>query len=166
MAQSLDEIVWAVDPRHDTLPSVVEYLSHQADDLLEETNIRLKLNRPKDVPNHVVSARLRHQLFLAVSEALNNAVKHSQATQMEIDISLVKSRFQIIVSDNGVGFDPQDQKEKGHGMSNMQARLKNIEGNFEITSQPGRGARVLISVEIKSPRELQKNGVASTLSQK
>ena len=146
MAQSLDEIVWAVNPEHDTLEGLVEYLSQTADDFLEDTSIRSHVKLPANLPSWHGPANVRHQLFLAFKEALNNAVKHAAASEIQIELTAEPGRFQITIADNGVGFDLACPRAGGSGLKNMRQRLEAIGGQFE-PCQPA-GARHQITMTI------------------
>ncbi|MDB6125984.1 MAG: putative two-component system sensor kinase [Pedosphaera sp.] len=153
MAQSLDEIVWAVNPEHDTLESLFEYLSQSADEFLEETNIRLRLNMPRRVPSAKISAEIRHQLFLVVREALNNAVKHADATEIRIDFIFAEDRLHVAILDNGNGFEANSQLRGGNGLKNMRGRLEGVGGQFEILSRRGEGTKIRMTVGLKIPHD-------------
>lgn len=148
MAQSLDEIVWAVNPQHDTLEGLVEYLSHAADDFLEDTSIRSRLKLPANLPSCTVPADVRHQLFLAFKEALNNAVKYAAASEIQIELTAEPARFQILIADNGVGFDLASPRAGGNGLNNMRKRLEVIRGQFAIASQPGHGTQITMTIPL------------------
>jgi len=155
MAQSLDEIVWAVNPQHDTLEGLVEYLSQSADDFLEETPIRSRVRLPTFLPPCAIPAEVRHQLFLAFREALNNAIKHAAASEMQIELAASPTQFQIIVADNGIGFDPLLPHVNGNGLSNMRQRLETIGGTFELSSHRARGTVIKLTIPLSpSPQAL------------
>jgi signal transduction histidine kinase len=148
MAQSLDEIVWAVNPEHDRLEGLVEYLTQSADDFLEDTPIRSRLKLPANLPRGTVPADVRHQLFLAFKEALNNAVKHAAASEIEIEFAAEPGRFQILIADNGVGFDPACPRAGGSGLNNMRRRLEAIGGQFELSSRQQQGTRIKMGIPL------------------
>ena len=149
MAQSLDAIVWAVNPKHDTLEGLVEYLSQYADDFLEDTPIHCRLKLPPSQPDCVVLAEVRHQLFLAFAEALNNAVRHSHASEIQIELAVVPGGFRIRIADNGVGFDPALTRPGGNGLKNMRQRLEGIGGRFELGSRPGQGSEITLAIPLR-----------------
>jgi signal transduction histidine kinase len=148
MAQSLDEIVWAVNPQHDTLEGLVEYLSQTADDFLEDTAIRFRLKLPDQLPRCTIPAETRHQLFLAFKEALNNAVKHAAASEIQVELTAEPGRFQIRIADNGVGFDLASVRAGRNGLSNMRKRLEAIRGQFAIANQPGHGTQITMTIPL------------------
>jgi signal transduction histidine kinase len=148
MAQALDEIVWAVNPEHDTLEGLAEYLTQATDDFLEDTPIRLRLVVPAGLPACTIPAEVRHQLFLAYKEALNNAVKHGAASEIRIELATEPTRLHIIVADNGVGFDASAPDARGNGLRNMRHRLESIGGRFDLESRPGQGTRIGFTVVV------------------
>jgi len=152
LTRSLDEIVWAVNPRHDTLDSLATYLGKFAQDFLGAANIRCRLNLPVSVPSWPLSAEVRHNVFLAFKEALNNGVKHAQATEIRISLTLETSAFTLTVEDNGRGFSPGSiaapDTATEDGLKNMRKRLSEIGGAAEIKSTPSKGASVTFRVPI------------------
>ena len=84
ITRSLDEIVWAANPTHDTLESFAEYLASNAQRFLQAANIRCRLDFPLQLPSQTVPSQVRHHLFLSCREAINNVVKHAHATSVLI----------------------------------------------------------------------------------
>lgn len=154
LTRSLDEIVWAVNPRHDTLDSLATYLGKFAQDFLNAANIRCRLDLPVSVPSWPLTAEVRHNVFLAFKEALNNAVKHAQAAEVRVSLNLQPSAFKLIVEDNGRGFSPPlaapDAANTEDGLQNMRKRLAEVGGSCEIYSQPNKGTRITFAVPIAS----------------
>jgi signal transduction histidine kinase len=148
MAQSLDEIVWAVNPQHDTLEGLIEYLSQYADDFLEDTPIRSRLKVPAELPRRIVPAEIRHELFLAYKEALNNAVKHASASEIQIDMTVEPAQFQIRIADNGKGFEPAAVNASGSGLKNMRQRLAGIGGQFELSTNVEEGTAIRLTLPL------------------
>jgi len=103
---SLDEIVWAVNPQNDTVEHVASYLGHYAQEYFQETGIECKVDIPERLPPYTLSSQLRHHLLLAVHEAFTNALKHSHASQISVCMIYDGSALEIVISDNGNGFDP------------------------------------------------------------
>ena len=149
VTRSLDEIVWAVDPRHDTLDSLVDYMGRFAQEFLTTANLRCRLDLPVEVPAWPLTAEVRHNLFLAFKEALNNAVRHAAASEVRISLRLHPDSFELVVKDNGRGFDrghsewaDPDRLAAGNGLANMKKRLARIGGRCEISSETGAGTSV------------------------
>jgi ligand-binding sensor domain-containing protein/signal transduction histidine kinase len=160
LLQTVDEIVWAVDPQNDTLESLAVYLGHHATEYLQNTSVECELNIAPDLPVHPLTAETRHNLFLAFEEAVSNALKHSGATRLRVDLSQKNGSFEISIEDNGRGFElpPKSAAAKagakpagkrGNGLKNMRQRLAGLGGEARIESQRGQGTRVTFILPIK-----------------
>ena len=161
LTRSMDEIVWAVNPRHDSLDSLAVYLGKFAQDYLRAAGIRCRLNMPEDLPPWPVTAEARHNLFLALKEALHNVVKHSDGNEVRVTLAWRTKAIVLSVQDNGRGFTPglpahgdpgdPDRIEAGHGITNMKLRLAEIHGTCEIQSAPKTGTTVIFDVPVQAP---------------
>jgi signal transduction histidine kinase len=148
--QSLDEIVWAVNPQKDSLEHLVSYIAQYARDYFRRTDIECDLEVPAQLPVQPLSSQARHHIFLAVQEALANILKHSGATRAKITVSCRGITFEISISDNGVGFDPvagelnSTDSDAGfcNGLRNMRQRLAELDGQFFLESAPGKGTAI------------------------
>jgi signal transduction histidine kinase/ligand-binding sensor domain-containing protein len=157
LTRSMDEIVWAVNPKHDTPDSLASYLGKYAQDYLGTAGVRCRLDLPVQLPAWSVTAEVRHNLFLAFKEALNNVVKHAAAKEVRIILALSASSLALEVEDDGRGFNvassysdesASNRIAHGNGLLNMKRRLSEIRGEFEIQSAPGKGTRIRFTVPI------------------
>jgi signal transduction histidine kinase/ligand-binding sensor domain-containing protein len=130
---ALDEIVWAVNPRHDTFRSLAEYLAAFAGKFLGRAGITLRRDVPRDLPQVSLDAERRHNIFLAVREALNNAVKHSGASEVWLRMRLEAGELNVSVDDNGHGISTQAD-ELSEGLRGMRDRMERIGGTCRIES--------------------------------
>lgn len=157
MTRALDEIVWAIDPRHDTFDSLVGYMSRFAQELLGAANLRCRLDVPVDVPAWPLTAEIRHNLFLAFKEALTNVIKHAAAAEVRIALETRGPAFILFIRDDGSGFDreqPPSSKERGriatgNGLRNIERRLALIGGRCEISSAAGKGTTVSFVIPVQ-----------------
>jgi signal transduction histidine kinase len=138
---ALDVIVWAVNPKENSLQSLADYLASFADEFLTASGIACRLNLPVSFPAVTLDGRTRHDLFLATKEALNNAVRHARATEVELSLALEQTTLTIGVRDNGAGFE-KSAKTFGHGLGNLQSRLEKLGGGCQIDTAPGGGTTV------------------------
>ncbi len=145
--QTMDEIVWAVNPGNDTLQSLGDYLCKVATALLGGAGIACQLDVPAVLPERPVSAELRHNLVLAVREALNNVVKHSRASAASLALRLEGGGVTIEIADNGIGLGAA-AAGRGNGLGNLRRRLAESRGTCEIESNPGGGTRVCLAVTL------------------
>jgi signal transduction histidine kinase len=148
LGRSMDEIVWAVNPRNDTLPSLVSFLQQFVSEYLEPTPIRCRLDGASELPPVLLRSQARHNLFLAVKEAIHNVADHSGATEVWIRLHWADRVLRISVEDNGRGFDPAKAPCARNGLGNMRSRLEEIGGDCILESQPGQGCRVRFTLPI------------------
>jgi len=160
LTRAMDEIVWAVNPTHDTLDSLVTYLGRYAQNFLSTAGIRCRLDVPVNLPAWALTSEVRHNVFLAMKEALHNVVKHAGATEVRVLLEVQSRGFVLLVADNGRGFDwravnshntsPADVARiyGGNGLSNMLKRLEEIGGRCEWETAPGEGTRVKLVVTV------------------
>jgi ligand-binding sensor domain-containing protein/signal transduction histidine kinase len=142
VTDSLDEIVWAVNPRNDTLPHLVNYIGQFAIDFLGAAGLQAKVDLPDHPPERMVSADVRHNLFLAVKESLNNVVRHAHASEASLTVEVKGKALALIVQDNGRGFESAPANGCADGLRNIRQRMAEIDGGCEIQSAPGAGTRI------------------------
>jgi signal transduction histidine kinase len=153
--ESLEEIVWSVDPKADSVRSFVEHTSQFAEEFLHSANIRFDLIKPSVMIDGTLPGGIRHNLFLAFKESLNNVHKHAQAEQVKIRFYLTPKHLSLEVSDNGQGYCPSlvdavSRNSQSHGLSNMRIRLESVDGLVCVDSQPNRGTTICFQVPIQS----------------
>lgn len=142
--RSLEEIVWAVRPGSDTLQSLVEYLTHFANELFEGSPMRCRLDLPTDLPARTLPPDLRHNIFLIAKEALTNALRHAGGTVVFVQLKMNGNHFKLVIADDGKGFEVKSSSPDGrhNGLGNMRRRAEAIGGVLNMTSEPGKGTRV------------------------
>jgi signal transduction histidine kinase len=152
--QALDEIVWAINPKNDTLDALVGYLNQYASQFFENTSIRCRLDAPERLSSLLLPAELRHDLFLVVKEALNNVLKHAQASEVTITAAESSGILEITIADNGRGFDAASPSrgQPGDGLQNMRKRMAKLRGGFFLASLPGEGTKLRLTVKLNGDR--------------
>jgi ligand-binding sensor domain-containing protein/signal transduction histidine kinase len=158
LTRAMDEIVWAVNPKHDTLDSLATYLGGFAQDVLAPAGIRCRLNVPVCLPPLAVTAEVRHNVFLAFKETLHNVLKHASASEVEISLETAPAGFALIIADNGCGFALHSTKETGlgpderqrlgggNGLLNVRKRMEDLGGRCEWETAPSRGTNVRLVI--------------------
>jgi len=147
--RNMDEIVWAVNPKNDTVENLANYLCQFAREHFEMSSTRLHLDVPPNLPDAPLTAEVRHNLFLVVKEALNNAVKHAHAADVWLRVNADGNQLSIEVEDNGGGMVENPTGRKGHGMDNLQNRTAQIGGRLDILSGQGHGTRLTIRLHLE-----------------
>jgi ligand-binding sensor domain-containing protein/signal transduction histidine kinase len=147
ITQAMDEIVWTINPKNDTLDQLANYIFQYAQEYFQDTGVSCRLDVPAQLPDQVVSTEARHNLFMVVKEALNNTLKHSQATEVRVGLAVTDSRVTITIADNGRGFAIGQARGKGNGLDNMRQRLEQIGGRLVLESEPGHGTIIRLEAE-------------------
>lgn len=163
LLQTLDEIVWAVNPQNDTLENLAAYLGYYVTEYLHNTSVECKLDIPPNLPLIPLTAETRHNIFLAFEEAVSNALRHSGATRVCVDMNQSDDRFEIRIQDNGRGFDrspdlasagkdnsSSTRKQRGNGLVNIVQRLESVGGEATIESTRGKGTVVTLRLWTKT----------------
>jgi signal transduction histidine kinase len=155
MVTSLDEIVWSLNPRHDSLASLSKYFCEYAQQLLQLTTVRCRLEVPDILPDRPLTADQRHHLLLAFKEALTNVVRHAGANEARIGIGVEDGLLVVTVADDGRGWDKAARTAGADGLENLARRLEELGGGCQIFSQPGQGTRVRMVLPLANPTALR-----------
>lgn len=148
MVNKLNDIVWLVNPEKDSLQKVMERLEEYADEMAIIKNIEVKINTPAKLTAINLPVKSRRNIYLFCKEAINNAVKYSHASVIELSIrEFDNKRIEFSIHDNGKGFDAIAVK-KGNGLMNMQQRTRDINGEFSLQSSPGHGTTISLTCKI------------------
>src|SRR5262249_35589126 len=142
LLQSLDRMLWAVNPRNDSLEKLSGYLNRYAAEYFQNTPVRCRLAFPQHLPMVQLSAETRHNIFLAFEEALANPLNHSAASQVSAELSCHNGTIEIAIADNGRGFivetgteaAPTRNNGEHLGLSGMRDRLRSVGGECQIHS--------------------------------
>ncbi len=145
---ALDEIVWAINPSNDTLESLVNYACKYAQEYLELAGIRHRFDVPAQLPVADIAPEVRHNVFLAFKESVNNVVKHARATSVSIRLRLEPESFTLQVEDDGRGLAGQPEKSGRNGLRNLRKRMTDIGGDFSIGPATERGTLVQLTAPL------------------
>jgi signal transduction histidine kinase len=129
-------------------------LEDSIQDLISNINLTRKLHVQLQIGEPIepyLSKNQKLTTFRIIQEALNNAIRHAKATTVRLEIEKVKNSIQMIIEDDGIGFNPMTVK-KGAGLNNIQNRVYLIDGNHSIQSQPNEGCKIIINFPIKQSK--------------
>lgn len=140
--QAMDEVVWTINPKNDSLENLANYIFQYAQEYFQNTGVRCRLDLPTQLPERAISTEMRHNLFMAVKEALNNVLKHAAATEVRITLAVAEKKLSLTIIDNGRGFDLDHARSTGDGLRNMKDRLEQIGGRLRVESTPDKGTTI------------------------
>lgn len=155
VVDDLGEIIWAMNPKNDDLPSFVSYLRQHASEYLSTAGIDGNFSFPEDCPQLPMTSEQRRNIFLVVKEALHNVVKHSGAGVVNLSLGLEGRNIKITIEDDGKGFEPSGPLQIGNGLSSMRSRIEKLGGSYSLSSDPGKGTLIQFSVSL-SPLHLER----------
>ena len=148
--RALDEIVWAVNPSNDTLEGLTTYACKYAQEYLALAGLRYRAEVPAQLPATPLPPEVRHHAFLAFKEAVNNVVKHAQASEAWIRLYLDPAGFTFEIEDNGRGLASSPAPQNRNGLRNMKKRMEEIGGRFSLEPGSQGGTRVRLTIPLKT----------------
>jgi signal transduction histidine kinase len=158
LTRSLDEIVWAVNPKNDSLDRFVAHLCTYAPEFLRSAGVRCRLDVPVEVPSITLPSDVRHHLHLGVKEALHNVAKHAGASEARVQLRLNADELVVVIADDGAGFGatPADGQD---GLANLATRMREVGGKYERGGGTERGTVITLTVPLR-PRPPKAGGSA------
>lgn len=147
--KALDEIVWAVNPHNDTLQDLLDFGGQYAMDFLGAAGVRCRVDFPMTPLTQNLPADVRHALLMVLKEALNNVVKHAQATEVWLRVACENGELRWGIEDNGRGFATAPDNALADGLRNMRERLAEFGGTCVLETSPGAGVKILFVLPLK-----------------
>ncbi|MFZ5948695.1 MAG: histidine kinase [Stygiobacter sp.] len=149
VVDNISEIVWAINPKNDSLDNLAAYLREYAADLFDSKGINCTIAFSEISSNIPLQSELKRNIFLAVKETFNNIIKHSNAKNVYFSFTLTKNKITISIKDDGIGFEMNNSKPKGNGLINIQSRIKECGGLVSIHSEIGHGTELKFEILLK-----------------
>ncbi len=147
MMERMSDIVWSINPGHDSLEQLLVRMKEFAAEMLESKNIRYTFVERDDLSDIKLDLDTRKNLFLIYKESINNAAKYSEGTEVTITLGRNGGALSLSVRDNGKGFVTGDIRN-GNGLSNMKERARVMKGRLVHTTAPGKGTEVLAELPV------------------
>ncbi|WP_170971054.1 ligand-binding sensor domain-containing protein [Ilyomonas limi] len=144
-SQALDDIVWSINTSNDTLEQTAARMRRYAGEIFEGANINYSLFMDEPFAQHKLNMEQRRDCFLMYKEVINNIYKHANATEVNIRVTMNKNHLNIIIQDNGNGFDTNSITHR-NGVKNIRRRAAKWNGTVLIESVKGKGTTVQISM--------------------
>jgi signal transduction histidine kinase/ligand-binding sensor domain-containing protein len=149
LVDAMSDIVWAVNPRTDSLSDLTRRMHRFAEETLGAAEIGLTFTAPPSGLDRKLGADLRRELYLILKESVNNIARHSGASWATVELTCHRNDLRLAISDDGRGFDPQASVD-GNGIASMRKRAAAFGGQFAIESSAGRGTRVTLRASIRT----------------
>ncbi|MCR6108042.1 histidine kinase [Salipaludibacillus agaradhaerens] len=127
------------------VPTLTKYLRNAE----EHTGVSItfqRLGKEQRLPSEMEVA-----IFRFIQEAVQNACKHAEATEIVVKMEMKKDIVNAVIKDDGKGFDPAVKKEGSFGLVGMKERINMLDGRLSIDSKPGKGTLIMVQVPVKPP---------------
>jgi two-component sensor histidine kinase len=151
LVDGMGEIVWAMNPQRDQLGDLQQRMRHFASDVLEVRGIEFSFHTTVADANLPLRSDFRREVYLIFKEAINNSIRHSECTSIEVMLSTANSEFFLQISDNGCGLQKVKEEDGGLGglgVKNMTKRAATLGGSLEIASRAEGGTQVILRVPL------------------
>lgn len=146
--EKMDDIVWSISSKNDTVGNLFIRIQQFASSVLEAKDIDYEVQVPEKIKELKLDMQKRQHIYLILKEAINNLIKYSGCSSVSIKADCVGGMLKIEVADDGQGFD-KEKIRLGNGLNNMQQRTDFMRGNLQITTTPGNGTSIILSVQIE-----------------
>jgi len=146
----MSDIVWSINPDHDSLDKVIARMQDAASELFADTETTVSVEADPAVLPMNLPLEKRHDFFLIYKEAITNVARYSEATQVRVRLHCEGNRLKLVVQDNGKGFDtaqPKTRSGGGNGLKNMRVRAEKIDATLTIEPEVGCGTTVTLWVK-------------------
>jgi signal transduction histidine kinase len=145
--EALDDIVWSINSKNDSGEELAARMRRYVADIFEADHISCNMNVNDNFSAIKMTMEKRRDLYLVFKEALNNILKHSQASMVNIELSVQDNRVLVHIADNGKGFDV-DQPTNRNGLKNMKKRIQKWKGMVVFESTAGKGTSLHITLPV------------------
>jgi signal transduction histidine kinase len=147
-AEAMDELVWTINARNDTVESFAYYVGQFAEEYVASAGLRCRLEIPVDLSDRPLGADVRRHLYLASKEAVTNAVKHARATEVGVTVQISDGALVLEIRDDGGGLPPGELAPTANGLKNLRERMKAAGGTLDIESAAHAGTRIRCRVPL------------------
>ncbi len=147
--ETMSDIVWSINPNHDSLEQLLFKMKEFAGEILDAKNMAYSFEEKMegDSKHLLLNATVRRNIFLVFKEAVNNAAKYSEGNNLKIAAWIEGKSLNFKIEDDGKGF-VRGSIKTGNGLKNMEARANELSAVFRQESSPGNGTKVFLSVPI------------------
>jgi two-component system sensor histidine kinase UhpB len=146
--ENMSDIVWAIKSESDYVENVLQRMNQFASEILDAKNIELDFKSDPSLSAARLKMKQRKNLYLFFKEAINNAAKHSGAKMVSVRVFKKEGCIELMVKDDGKGFDNTNHSLNGNGMNSMKKRAEELNGNFEIQHHLNEGTEIRLKFKI------------------
>ena len=142
---AMGDIVWAIDPKRESLLDLVRRMRQHAGEIFTQRDIEVRFRAPDAEEGSRPGMEARRDVLLIFKEAVSNAARHSGCSAVDVELRVAGARLVLTVADDGIGCDASVESE-GQGLASMRRRARRLGGTLEIASVPGSGTKVTLDI--------------------
>jgi signal transduction histidine kinase/ligand-binding sensor domain-containing protein len=146
LVDNLQDIIWILNPKNDTLENLAAYIREYTLKFFEPFGVEIQFHYPENFSHIQLSEETRRNIFLTVKEIFNNIAKHAWCNTVQVTIIYSSTEINLTIKDDGKGFDLNNVRQFGNGLINMQNRIEQIGGKYEIVSEQNKGTKTKIEI--------------------
>lgn len=146
-SQALNDIIWSVNSRNDTIEEILTRMRRYAAELFDNSDTNCFLSLDEAAAGKKLSMEQRKDLYLIYKESMNNIFKHAEASNVWINIKWLKGKLHLKIKDDGIGFD-SSLNPGGNGLKNIRSRTEKWKGNSTINTATGSGTLIEIIIPL------------------
>ena len=137
MVSVMSDMVWTLNPANDPFQKMIDRMQSYASAVLSAKNIKMNFETDESLNSVLLKPEIRKNIFLIFKEAINNAAKYSESSEVAVRLKSLNGRLMMQISDNGKGFNNSNSQSGGNGILNMKERAEEINAEFVIDSTQG-----------------------------
>jgi methionine-rich copper-binding protein CopC len=137
---AISDIIWSIDPSNDNWEDLLARMRRHASDVIESKGIRYSIDLPETLAGHTPTMQQRRHLWLLFKELVTNTAQHSHCTHAEIAMTTPGRDIELIVRDDGIGFD-MDTVSRGTGLKSLHDRANALGAAIKLDTEPGKGTQ-------------------------
>ncbi|HYJ92468.1 MAG TPA: ATP-binding protein, partial [Pyrinomonadaceae bacterium] len=155
LVQAMGDIVWAINPRKDSLQELIKRMRRFAADIFSSSGIKFEFETNEFVDPIALGANIRREIFVIFKEAVNNIARHSVCKNVNLELHVNANHLILVLEDDGHGFNVLEKLSEsfspeigGNGLINMRKRAADLGGECLIVSEIGKGTNIRIDVPL------------------
>jgi len=146
LVDNLQDIIWVLNPKNDSLESLAAYIREYALKYFDSMDVILLFHYPALIPVVKLAEEIRRSIFLVIKETFTNIAKHAGCSSVSIELTIGAGSFEFRISDNGKGFERSEVRNFANGLQNMQNRMEQAGGKFQLNAFPGKGTQTILAI--------------------
>lgn len=148
VVNKLDDLVWSINPRYDSIISIINRLQSYAEPICHAKDIKFKIQNSLTETDLTLMTDVKQNIYLAAKELVNNSIKHSGCRNILVDFSRQRNILLLAVQDDGKGFDKDSVRMDRNGLTNISKRVAAIKGVVHTETRLGSGTKTIISIPV------------------